>query len=55
MEILLCLSGETALHANGQMIHMGRGECAVVFADKSYDVQAITAQAVVFRAHMPRA
>ncbi len=55
IEILLCLSGEALLHANGQTIHMGRGECAVVFADKSYDLQAITAQAVVFRAHMPRA
>jgi mannose-6-phosphate isomerase len=55
IEILLCLSGETVLHAHSQTIHIGRGECAVVFAGKSYDLQAITAQAVVFRAHMPRA
>ncbi len=53
LEILLCLNGEALLHANGQTIHMGRGECAVVFADKNYDLRAISAQTVVFRAHMP--
>lgn len=55
LEILLCLEGETLLQAPGQSMQLRRGECVVVFARKSYNLQPINGEAVVFRAHMPRA
>ncbi|HLI05848.1 MAG TPA: mannose-6-phosphate isomerase, class I [Ktedonobacteraceae bacterium] len=54
-EILLCLDGEARLDAAGKEMHMQKGGSVVVFAGESYRLLAISDQAVVCRAYIPRA
>jgi mannose-6-phosphate isomerase len=54
-EILLCLSGEMRLDTLGKQIRVKKGESVVVFADKSYCMQAISGQVLLFRAYIPHA
>lgn len=53
IEILLALSGETLLEGPDEHLLVKRGESIIVFAVESYQMKALSENAVLFRASIP--
>jgi mannose-6-phosphate isomerase len=54
IEIMLILRGEVTIEALGRKMLLKRGESTIIFAGKTYRISAVSEEALLFKASVPR-